>query len=201
MRRIDRIGEIGINHQGCKMEIVEYNNANDLTIKFLEYDNSFVKSRYNKFNKGNVDNPFYPTVQGIGYIGYTNASKNGKHKESYNVWRDMLSRCYNKREQSKKPSYIGCEVCEEWLCFETFEKWYNENYYNLENEPLNLDKDILFSNNKIYSPKTCLLVPKRINQLFIRINFNHKSAELKYKMPYKEYKENKIREVVSQYKK
>ena len=33
---------------------------------------------------------------------------------------------------------------------------------------MELDKDILYKNNKIYSPKTCIFVPQRINQLFIK---------------------------------
>ena len=31
-----------------------------------------------------------------------------------------------------------------------------------------LDKDILIKGNKIYSPNTCLIVPERINTLFIK---------------------------------
>ena len=31
-----------------------------------------------------------------------------------------------------------------------------------------LDKDILIKGNKIYSPNTCIFVPKRINTLFIK---------------------------------
>ena len=32
---------------------------------------------------------------------------------------------------------------------------------------MHIDKDILYKNNRIYSPKTCLLVPQRINMLFM----------------------------------
>jgi len=35
------------------------------------------------------------------------------------------------------------------------------------NERLHVDKDILYANNKVYSPDTCLLVPQRINMLFL----------------------------------
>ena len=31
-----------------------------------------------------------------------------------------------------------------------------------------LDKDILVKNNRIYSPETCLIVPYRINMLFVK---------------------------------
>lgn len=58
------------------------------------------------------------------------------------------------------------EVCKEWLCYSNFCEWFNENYYEIENEKVELDKDILNKGNKIYSPKTCIFAPKRINQLF-----------------------------------
>ncbi len=35
------------------------------------------------------------------------------------------------------------------------------------NERLHIDKDILFPNSYVYSPETCLLVPQRINMLFL----------------------------------
>lgn len=200
MRKIDRTNEININNQGCEMQIIEYKDSNNITIQFLDENKAIIHTKYERFKNGNICNPFYPTVYNIGYIGNTTCSKNGVHKYSYKVWRDMLSRCYNKREQSIKPNYKGCSVCKEWLCYENFEKWYNNNYYELKNEPLNLDKDIMIRNNKIYSPTTCLLVPKRINQLFININTNHKYTEEKYHKSYKEYKEPIIKKTVLSYK-
>ena len=35
---------------------------------------------------------------------------------------------------------------------------------------MNLDKDILVKNNKIYSPNTCVFVPTNINTLFTKSN-------------------------------
>lgn len=78
----------------------------------------------------------------------------------------MLRRCYTKDKQTK--SYENCYVCDEWHNYSNFEIWYENNYYRI-NEDLDIDKDILIKNNNIYSPNTCLLVPKYINGLFIRI--------------------------------
>ena len=33
---------------------------------------------------------------------------------------------------------------------------------------MQLDKDILYKGNKVYSPKTCVFVPQRINKLFTK---------------------------------
>lgn len=47
-----------------------------------------------------------------------------------------------------------------------FAEWLEKNRYKV-NERLHIDKDILFPNCMCYSPKTCLLVPQRINMLFM----------------------------------
>lgn len=87
-----------------------------------------------------------------------------KLKEYYlpmTVWKGMLGRCYSEKHQSKRPTYIGCSVCEEWLLFSNFKKWFDENY----TPGYELDKDILVEGNKVYSPDTCRFVPKYINLL------------------------------------
>lgn len=80
---------------------------------------------------------------------------------AYRCWHNMLIRCYDKKYQAKEPTYIGCGVCEEWLVFSNFKKWFDENYI----KGYQLDKDILVKGNKIYSPDTCCFVPKRINTI------------------------------------
>lgn len=103
----------------------------------------------------------------IGYIGNTTTMSKGgrdKHKKSYRCWSHMLERCYSEKYHKMRPSYVDCEVCEEWLCYETFEKWYDNNYYELPSgERVELDKDILVRGNKIYSPQTCVFLPQTIN--------------------------------------
>ena len=80
------------------------------------------------------------------------------------VWRGIIMRCYSKAHHEKHPSYIGCTVCDEWLTFSNFKKWYQEHYI----EGFDIDKDILVKGNKVYSPQTCCFVPKEINVLFQR---------------------------------
>lgn len=88
-------------------------------------------------------------------------NKNGKMIKSYTIWKAMLQRCYSEKLHLKYPTYIGCSVCDEWLLFSNFKKWFDENY----KEGFNLDKDILVEGNKIYSPDTCRFVPTYINNL------------------------------------
>ena len=98
-------------------------------------------------------------VRGVGVndIGYVGAEK------AYSVWFDMLTRCYNNKTRRKHHmSYIDCIVCDEWLVFSSFNKWDNINY----KEGFELDKDVMGSDNKLYSPESCSYVPKEVNRLF-----------------------------------
>lgn len=78
----------------------------------------------------------------------------------------MLSRCY--ADEKGQPAYYNiCAVSNDWLNFQVFCDWYDKNVYSV-NERLHLDKDILHPGNTIYAPDNCLLVPQRINMLFVR---------------------------------
>ena len=82
----------------------------------------------------------------------------------------MIVRCYSEKSLLNKNTYNNCIVCEEWHNFQNFAEWYENNYYEVKNEEMNLDKDILAKGNKIYGPETCIFVPKRINLLFVNNN-------------------------------
>lgn len=84
------------------------------------------------------------------------------------LWNDMQTRCYNWKLHKRFPKYFGCTICDEWREDKTrFYKWVEENYYSIGDEQMDLDKDILFKGNKIYSPDTCIFVPHSINTLVL----------------------------------
>jgi len=93
------------------------------------------------------------------------AYANGKNLMMYDVWLNMIKRCYRKNTQKKQPTYADCTVDDRWLDYQDFARWY-DNHPN-KNDNYRLDKDILFSGNKVYSPDTCCLVPMEINQVFL----------------------------------
>ena len=173
MKYKNREGEESINKSGNKIIIIKYRNANDIDVYFPSF-NYVVKNRqYKDFKSGNIKCP-YDINKYNGYIGegkYTSRI-NGRKTKCYQTWINILQRCYDKNYQSKKPTYIGCEVCEEWHNFQNFAKWYEENYYTINGEEMHIDKDILIKGNKIYSPNTCVFVPKRINDLFVNKKLN-----------------------------
>jgi len=163
---IDRLGEKKLNKNGQMMEIIKYKGCNDILVRFE--DGTIEHSMYQNFVKGNILNRMLPTICGVGYIGqgdYKALDEFGNSKR-YDTWKSMIYRCYNKNRQKDCPTYKGCSVCEEWHNFQNFAKWYNDNYYKVEDEKMELDKDILIKGNKIYSPDTCIYVPSYINQIF-----------------------------------
>lgn len=171
MKKIDRTGEVSYNKFGSKIIIINYRNSNDIDVYFPEYNWTKTNIDYGRFKRGSVPCVYEPRTFGVGYLGEGKykASENGKKTKCYNIWKDMIRRCYgNEKYYDKYPSYEKCTICEEWHNFQNFAEWYEENYYKIEGETMCLDKDILYKGNKIYSPKTCIFVPQRINTLFIK---------------------------------
>lgn len=164
---IDRTGEESYNNFGSKIIIIKYNNYDNIDIYFPQYDWTYKNSNYEVFKKGNIKCPYEPRVYGIGYVGEGKYDII-KNKKYYKTWQSMLQRCYDKNFHKKESTYKNCKVCEEWHNFQNFAEWYEENFYQINNETMCLDKDILIKSNKIYSPNTCVFVPKRINSLFVK---------------------------------
>ena len=77
----------------------------------------------------------------------------------YRAWASMLNRCYSKKLHERRPTYAGCTVSDDWLTFSNFRSWMVEQDW----EGNQLDKDILFEGNKIYSHDTCVFVPPMVN--------------------------------------
>lgn len=90
-------------------------------------------------------------------------SKGGSTTRAYRTWRCMLQRCYDPKYQESKPTYVGCSVAEEWHDYQNFADWFYSNEYS--DRGYELDKDLLISGSKEYSPETCCFVPREINCL------------------------------------
>lgn len=168
--KIDRIGERNYNTFGSEMVIIEYRMNRDIDVYFPEYDWTAKNMQYTAFKNGEIKCPYERRTFGVGYMGEGKykSKENGKITRVYKTWQSMLQRCYDEKYHEIRPTYIGCEACDEWHNFQNFAKWYEENYYEIEGERMNLDKDILVKHNKIYSPETCVFVLQAINKLFVK---------------------------------
>jgi hypothetical protein len=158
------------------MQIIRYGYSGDIDIKFLDEHGAILKNRtYTNFARGTVKNPYDKTVSGVGFVGVgeykTNDENNSSiHCECYIHWANMLNRCYSDKWSEMYPAYSSIvSLCDEWHNYQNFAEWYEHNKYPV-NERLHVDKDILIKGNKLYSPETCLLVPQRINMLFMDLS-------------------------------
>lgn len=91
----------------------------------------------------------------------------------YRKWYSMFVRCYSEKYQERQPTYKGCEVCNEWLSFSNFKAWMETQNW----EGMHLDKDVLVEDNKVYSPTTCVFIPREIN-LFLKTKMSGDRSHL-----------------------
>ena len=165
----ERLGEIRKNNFGTEMKIIEYKNADNIVVKFLDDYGYEKRTTYSNFKTGGIKNPYDKTVYGKGYIGEGKyvGWVNGNHTEEYEIWKGILKRCYSESQKDVFNSYFNIsEVCDEWLNFQNFAEWYHTHKYECDGR-LHIDKDIKYPGNKLYSPYHCLLTPQRINILFM----------------------------------
>lgn len=150
--------------------ITSFTSRGQMTVVFE--DGVEMSTTYNTFIEGKIKHPNTPTLYGVGYIGIGSykATENGKHTKVHEIWSAMMGRAYNPAKKDSLPTYENVVVCEEWHNFQNFAKWYEENYYKIDGQRMELDKDILSKSKdlsaKIYSPETCLIVPRCINLIF-----------------------------------
>jgi len=118
---------------------------------------------YVRVCSGAIKYEYHPSVAGVGFLGEgcNTMGTKGSPTKAYKVWHGMLSRCYSNRSHIKHPSYKDVAVCEEWLNYQNFAKWFEkESNYQ---EGWHLDKDLLSDGAKVYSPETCIFIPQALN--------------------------------------
>ena len=98
------------------------------------------------------------------------ANRNGKPVKEYGLWFSMIQRCFSEKEQIRYPTYKGCSVSDNFLNYSFFYDWCQKQTgfgkVDENGRSFQLDKDILFTGNKLYSETTCVFVPNEINLFF-----------------------------------
>ena len=107
-------------------------------------------------------------VYGVGINDWVGAVKvGGKNIKEYQLWQNMLERCFDDKLKQKRPTYKDVTCSKEWLLMTSFiDDVSKMKGYDLEG--WELDKDILVKGNKLYSKDTCCFVPSEINLLLIK---------------------------------
>lgn len=147
-------------------KVLRYINTNNIEVEFLQTKTKLTVT-LNSIRRGTLRDPYYPSVYGVGYFGVGKYSSRpepkGPQSTCYKRWKEMIGRCYNKTSSGYE-SYgaRGVTVCKEWLNFQNFAQWWEENCYN---EQYQLDKDVLNKNSKQYSPENCCFIPREINTM------------------------------------
>jgi len=171
-KRSERIGLERLNKQKDLMRIIEYYDTDNIIVEFQDKYRAKVHTSYRHFKNGNVKNPYCPSVLGVGIIGNKYpCSVNRKVTKEYALWQNVLCRSYSEEYKSQQPTYKDVICCDEWLVYDNFYEWiHNQENFDkwLSGERWAIDKDILIKGNKVYSPKTCCLVPQHINSLFTK---------------------------------
>lgn len=161
-----QIGNIYKTNEGGTVKVLEYVNAFRVLIKHQDDHGHETWVRADHLRNGAIKNPLHPSVFSKGFLGVGRheASKNGKRTPAYAAWLNMLQRCYSPKSHTRYPTYVGCSVAEEWLSFQNFADWFED---QCREDDWQLDKDLLVEGNKVYSPSTCMFVPSAVNNLFI----------------------------------
>lgn len=184
--RQERCGEVSCTKYGTKATLIEYINSRKVLVEFDdEYKYTYYAS-YTNFKDGKLTNPYDKRYCGIGYMGV------GKYnmtncKTALQKWCAILQRVTLRDSgdlSTSVTSYVGCEISDDWLNFQNFAEWFENNKYELPNEErLAIDKDILYHDNKLYCEERCLLVPEKINSLFIKEKSRRGNLPIGVKQP------------------
>lgn len=140
-----------------ELDKVTYKHA---LIEWIETGNT-QRIRLDVIKLGNIKNPFYPSVEGVGYLGVGDYST--KDRARYNSWASMIARCYRTKLKERHKTYEDCYCSEEWKNYQNYSKFYEE--YTWKQSGWHLDKDLLILGNKKYSQETCVFLPPELNNL------------------------------------
>ncbi len=146
--------------------VTEYKNSGEVCVRFIDTGFETVATAGN-LRKGRVKDFLVRSAYNVGYlgVGQHKTKESGKPTKAYNVWKGMLSRCYD--ASSKKFKNYGAKgvyVDPEWHSFQAFAEW----FYNQHPEDgglWHLDKDInhVGVGPKCYGPNTCMFVTPKEN--------------------------------------
>lgn len=154
-----------------KVMIVDYVSSKNIIVEFLSTRYQTTVSA-KELRSGVIKDKHKPSVFGVGFIG--DGIYNSK-SISYPFWHSIIRRCYSHVYQKHRPTYNGCEVCEDWKDLQKFSSWFERNYPDTDGD-YQLDKDLL-GNSKYYSPETAVFVTNKVNS-FITNSGKSRGAQM-----------------------
>lgn len=108
---------------------------------------------------GCIKDKLHPHIAGVGFQGVGKYTSKKEHMVCYQAWSDMIKRCYAPKLERIARTYKGVTVHKDWFNYQNYADWYFSNY----RDGWVIDKDLLFLDNKVYSDKTCVCIPRELN--------------------------------------
>ena len=167
----DCVGKVCKSLNSGDFKILKYNNNRNVEVQFVTTGYRKV-AEMKEVRSGSIKDPYSPSVYGVGISGtkYSPTINDVKTK-GYELWSEMLKRCYSDSFKKKYQTYEGCEVSDNFKSYEYFYEWCHKQV-GFDNDgngnPFHLDKDLLVKGNKIYSESTCVFIPSEINAILTK---------------------------------
>lgn len=158
------VGQAFIHPISGEYIVLKIENANRVLIEFKNSGYQCWKQAADVIRL-HVEDPYSITVYDTGFKGVGPYSSKNSPLE-YIKWQSMMERGHSKGFKNKKSTYLDCCVDPQWHNFQEFAEWcqWQAGFaQTTDGRNWALDKDILYKNNKIYSPETCCFVPSEIN--------------------------------------
>lgn len=159
-----QVGDIYKTNNYGHLSVVEIRGYESVDVEFI--DTGFkTTTTVGNIQMGSVKDVLFKSIYGVGYfgVGVHKAKISGIKCKKYITWTSILQRCYSSKCQVRNPTYKVCSVSEDWHNYQNFAGWFEENYV----DGWEVDKDLLIIGNKVYSPDTCVFVPKRLNNFIV----------------------------------
>ena len=122
----DCVGKVCKSKSSGGFKILKCNDSKNVEIQFLKTGYETVATLGNIRN-GEVKDPYSPSVFGVGIVGANHQISEGrKGTKEYELWRNMLRRCYSTTLKKKYPTYEGCGVSDSFKSYEYFYEWCNK---------------------------------------------------------------------------
>tara|TARA_R110002096_G_C14368342_1_gene704630 strand:- start:18 stop:665 length:648 start_codon:yes stop_codon:yes gene_type:complete len=137
------------------VKILNYKNHHSVKVQFIDTGYIYI-TRTKSILSGNLKDKLAPNVYGVGFIG--DGKYNSKSK-AYRTWSSMMARCYS----GYYLTYKDCTVVSNWHNFQNFAEWFDKNYIHIHHYNCDLDIDIKFNGDKIYSAENCTFVSRQEN--------------------------------------
>lgn len=176
-RMSDKIGQILSSNNFGDFEVIETLPKRKTLVKFLntgaiaQFDNSNILRGVIK--DPSVCNKIYGWgINDADYAVYETCRVNGKVSITkvcpvYSDWTGILERGCCPKYKENFPTYKDVKVSDDWRYFSNFREWVLNIQPNKKWQSCVPDKDVIYRDNKVYSPSSVVYVCHTINNFTI----------------------------------